>query len=60
MLFLVKPIGKDAIWVIFEWSGTYHGPKRPQHYSGRDARVYVRDGDGWRVRMEIWNSGSPS
>ena len=29
ILFLVKPIGNDTIWVIFEWSGTYHGPKGP-------------------------------
>ncbi len=56
----VSPIGRDAIWVVFTWSGIYNSPKGPEQEKGLTARVYVRDGDGWKIRKEMWNSAAPS
>ena len=56
----VSPLGRDAVWVVLTWSGTANGPKGAEHYSGRTARVYVRDGDTWKIRREMWNNAAPS
>jgi len=53
-----RPIDKDTIWVVYAWSGTYMGPKGPEHPSGQGARIYVRDGDTWKVHLELWNFAS--
>ena len=55
----VSPLGRDAVWVVLTWSGTANGPKG-EHYSGTTARVYVRDGDNWKIRREMWNNAAPS
>jgi uncharacterized protein (TIGR02246 family) len=57
-LVAVRPISNNAVWVVFTWAGTYNGPKGPEHYKGLTSRVYVKDGDAWKIRMEMWNSAS--
>jgi ketosteroid isomerase-like protein len=59
-LLQVRPISNDAIWVVSMWSGTYNGPKGPEHPKGINGRVYVRDGSTWKIRMESAGYGPPS
>jgi ketosteroid isomerase-like protein len=51
----VIPVSNDVIWAVFGWSGTYNGPKGPVYPKGLTSRVYVRDGNTWEVRAELWN-----
>jgi uncharacterized protein (TIGR02246 family) len=51
----VRAVGDDAVWVALRWSGILQGPKGPENLRGLTARVYVRDGDSWKIRSELWN-----
>jgi ketosteroid isomerase-like protein len=54
-----RPIDSDAIWVVMGWSGTHKDPKRPEHPKGLNTRVYVKDGNVWKIRMESWGYAYP-
>lgn len=51
----VVPLGSDAVLAVNSWAGTYHGPNGPVGLRGYDQLTEVRDGAGWKIRMETYN-----
>jgi len=52
--------GGNELWSSGEWSLTLKGQNfGPVELKGHWAEIYVRDGDAWKVRMQIWNITPP-
>jgi len=51
----VRKVGNDAVWVAVVWGGLYNGANGPEQEKGTASRVYVRNGDTWKIWMETWS-----
>jgi uncharacterized protein (TIGR02246 family) len=47
----------NALWCTGEWSDTGQGQNGEPHppIRGYDADILVREGDGWKIRVNAWN-----
>ena len=46
----------NELWATGEWSETGQGQNgEPLSYKGYFADILVREGDGWKARVDAWN-----
>ena len=46
----------NELWATGEWIDTGQGKNgEPLPIKGHWAHIYVREGDGWKIRVDVWN-----
>jgi hypothetical protein len=51
-------IGNEA-WAVGEWWCTFQSKSGPAQARGYWSAIYVREGDGWKIRMWTFNETAP-
>ena len=50
----------NEVWVNGEWNNTFQGQNGgPIQLKGYWANIWVREGDDWKIRLDIWNVTPP-
>jgi uncharacterized protein (TIGR02246 family) len=54
----LNAIGNEA-WAVGEWWCTFQSKSGPAQARGYWSAIYVREGDGWKIRMWTFNETAP-
>ena len=49
----------NEVWRNGEWSTTIQGKSGPFQLKGYAGDIFVREGDDWKIRLDIWNVTPP-